>query len=980
MDCIFDILGPDIRIFNFPMPFSTMKNLISCFRLVSFSFLVVLLFQCTSDRSVNEDLVGISGLNLPDDLEATLWATSPAFYNPTNIDVDARGRIWVTEAVDYRLFNNEPEVEHGHGDRIVILEDQDGDGVAETSRVFVQDEDLVAPLGIAVFGNKVYVSCSPNLLIYTDEDGDDVPDKKEVFLTGFGGFDHDHSLHAVLAGPGGRLYFNTGNAGPHVVTDQGGWTLRSGSMYNGGSPYNKSNMPGLISDDGRQWTGGLALRINPDGTGLKVMAHNFRNSYEITVDSYGNMWQNDNDDDGNRGTRVTWLMEGANQGYFSEDGSRSWRADRRPGQGTAYAHWHQGDPGVMPMGDSTGAGSPTGIVLNESDAMGEFYRGMLLSCEAGRNVILAYQPEKQGGGYQMNRINLITSLPEDEVEEAESRYTGDDKNKWFRPSDIAVGTDGAWYIADWYDPVVGGHRARDTMALGRIYRITPRGRNLSRPEIDLSTTEGQIEALLNPAINVRHQGFVKLIEQGPEVIPQILALLNRNNPYHQARAVWLLAQLGPKGVREVESLLSHPNPDIRLTAYRALRETQEQFLDFARKLSRDPDAGVRREVAVSLRDIPWQSMQEIGLTLAEHYTAGDRASLEALGLAFDGKETEAYEAINQKMGGQPLRWTDEMADLAWRLHPVSAVNALKTRAAAAQLSVLQREQAIVALGFINDQRAVDAMESLRSSALSDVQEQATWWLAYRHSNDWNEYEMDLPAEVINERAEMHDELMALRKRVLSDTAAMDSRIRAGRRMARSSAGGEILVGLASEGQLPDELKSALAGSMESNPDQSVRAIAAEYFVVEREDNALDIDRLLALKGNREKGEAVFKSYCSSCHTVDRIGRDIGPELTKIHQKYGKSGLIDAIIHPSAGMSFGYESWLITRKDGSTVFGFLQGDGNVVTLKDMSGKIISIPANDIESRKQFATSIMPEPSSLGLTDQDIADVSAFLLRM
>lgn len=317
-------------------------------------------------------------LYLPKDLEATIWAESPQFYNPTNMDVDAKGRIWVTEAVNYRLFKNEPDERHPEGDRVVILEDKDGDGEAETSKVFVQDKDLTAPLGIAVIGNKVIVSSAPSVIVYTDENGDDIPDKKEVFLTGFGGFDHDHGLHAILAGPDGKWYFNAGNAGPHEVTDKAGWTLRSGSMYNGGTPYNKNNnRPGLVSDDGKKWVGGLALRVNPDGTGLTVLGHNFRNSYELTVDSYGNLWQNDNDDDGNMGCRVTWLMEGANQGYFSVDGSRKWQADRRPGQETVTAHWHQEDPGVLPMGDNTGAGAPTGIVFNESDLLGEKYRIIL---------------------------------------------------------------------------------------------------------------------------------------------------------------------------------------------------------------------------------------------------------------------------------------------------------------------------------------------------------------------------------------------------------------------------------------------------------------------------------------------------------------------------------------------------------------------------------------------------------------------------
>jgi putative membrane-bound dehydrogenase-like protein len=114
------------------------------------------------------------------------------------MDVDSQGRIWVTEAVDYRNYNNDSTkfLHYTKGDRIVILEDTDRDGKADTSKVFVQEKDLVSPLGIAVIGNKVVVSCSPNLIVYTDENGDDKPDKKEILLTGFGGKDHDHSLHS----------------------------------------------------------------------------------------------------------------------------------------------------------------------------------------------------------------------------------------------------------------------------------------------------------------------------------------------------------------------------------------------------------------------------------------------------------------------------------------------------------------------------------------------------------------------------------------------------------------------------------------------------------------------------------------------------------------------------------------------------------------------------------------------------------------
>src|SRR5678815_5800667 len=104
---------------------------------------------------------------LPDDLEITLWAESPMFFNPTNIDVDARGRIWVAEAVNYReTIKRQNALKSPEGDRIMILEDTDGDGTCDSSKVFVQDKDLVAPLGVAVLGNRVFVSCSPHLIAY----------------------------------------------------------------------------------------------------------------------------------------------------------------------------------------------------------------------------------------------------------------------------------------------------------------------------------------------------------------------------------------------------------------------------------------------------------------------------------------------------------------------------------------------------------------------------------------------------------------------------------------------------------------------------------------------------------------------------------------------------------------------------------------------------------------------------------------------
>ena len=105
-------------------------------------------------------------LEVADGLEVTVWARTPDLFNPTNIDVDARGRIWVAEAVNYReTIRPQHAMKRPEGDRIAILEDTDGDGVCDSSKTFVQDKELVAPLGVAVLGNKIVVACSPNVFV-----------------------------------------------------------------------------------------------------------------------------------------------------------------------------------------------------------------------------------------------------------------------------------------------------------------------------------------------------------------------------------------------------------------------------------------------------------------------------------------------------------------------------------------------------------------------------------------------------------------------------------------------------------------------------------------------------------------------------------------------------------------------------------------------------------------------------------------------
>ncbi len=917
---------------------------------------------------------------LADDLEIALWAESPMFFNPTNIDVDARGRVWVAEAVNYRDFNTAKQapLTHPAGDRILILTDQNGDGRADSTKVFVQDKDLRAPLGLAVIGNRVVVSASPHLIVYTDENGDDTPDKKEILLTGFGGLDHDHGLHALVAGPDGRWYFNTGNAGPHIITDRSGWTLRAGSLYTGGTPYNLKNQGGMVSDDGRVWTGGLALRIEPDGTRLTVLAHNFRNAYELAVDSFGDLWQNDNDDQVMT-CRMTWLMEGANAGYFSADGSRYWQADRRPGQDTFTAHWHQDDPGVLPAGDNTGAGAPAGVVRYEGDQLGQRYRGLLLSADAGRNVIFGYLPKTQGAGFALERFDFLSSLAAPNENYVWNRVDQDPR-KWFRPSDVAVGADGAIYVADWYDPIVGGHQMQDVKGHGRIYRITPKGRALTTPAIDLSTTAGQIQALLNPAVNVRSSGFERLKARGAEALPAVKRILSDTNPFHRARGIWLLAELGPAGVREVERLLEDRNPQIRITAFRALRHVKASVIVEARRLSRDPSPAVRREVALSLAGAPFEASRDALLALAAGYDGADRWYLEALGAAASGKEEAIHAALLPALGHpDPTMWSARFSAVAWRLHPPSAIGAFKARATSARLSADARRQAVVALGFINDPRAAQAMAELTLSALPDVAGEAAWWMTYRKTNDWRAHPVE--GWVVGAREETPasiDDILPLRALVLDDAAPIDRRIEAGLAMAKGAAGGQLLVQLAAENRLASPLREAVGSVIFSSPDRIVRAVATGLFPRPGGPPRMTVAEVTARAGDATRGQMRFAATCSTCHRVGSTGSEVGPELTEISKKFDRAGLVEAIVNPNAAIAFGYSAELVVTRRNEPHIGFLQADGPTVAIRDGYGRAQSFAREDIATRVPLKSSLMPDPLALALSEEDVADIVAFLM--
>jgi putative heme-binding domain-containing protein len=287
---------------------------------------------------------------------------------------------------------------------------------------------------------------------------------------------------------------------------------------------------------------------------------------------------------------------------------------------------------------------------------------------------------------------------------------------------------------------------------------------------------------------------------------------------------------------------------------------------------------------------------------------------------------------------------------------------------------------MVTLGFINDQKAVDAMQTLLVSKDAKVSAQAMWWLRYRQGNDWSNYRMDLPATASEISAESQKKMLAQKLKLENSASSVKDKADAINAMAKDKVGGQMLIGLAAEKKLSTQLIAEVSKVIFNNPDQTVRVLASDYFKKPGMEVALSIPKIAKLQGEEKSGRMLFQNKCTTCHRVGTEGANIGPDLTMINKKFEKNGLLDAIVNPSAGMAFGYESWLITKKDGTTVSGFLQADGETVVLKGMGGEKLNVKASDIATRKQFSTSIMPEPSALQLNEKNLADIVEYLLRI
>ena len=205
-----------------------------------------------------------------------------------------------------------------------------------------------------------------------------------------------------------------------------------------------------------------------------------------------------------------------------------------------------------------------------------------------------------------------------------------------------------------------------------------------------------------------------------------------------------------------------------------------------------------------------------------------------------------------------------------------------------------------------------------------------------------------------------------------------------RSLAQTSEGAGALVQLAKEDKLSDDLKFTASSELNRVRWPEIKAEAAKVLPLPQGQNAQPLPPmadLLKMKGDTANGAKIFSSQtvgCASCHQVKGQGVDFGPNLSEIGSKLGKDALLEAILDPSAGISFGYEAFQLQLKSGDEAYGLIVSDSaDEVAVKAVGGIVTRYKKSDVVKREQMKLSIMPIGLQQTMTPQELVDLVEYL---
>ncbi len=939
---------------------------------------------------------------LPDGFKMTVFAAEPDVIQPISFCTDARGRLWVAEALNYGAWQATGK------DRIVILEEKDG---KMNRTVFHEGFNYIT--GIEVGFGGVWVMSPPCLYFVPDKNSDDKPDgPPEVLFDGFGYKESRHNLaNGFTWGPDGWLYGGHGRTSPSEVGRPG-------------TPANK--------------------RIHCDGGVYRI--HPSRLVFENFADGTTNPWGVDFDDSGAcfvSNCVNPHLFHVVQGGHFEP-----WR--NRPSSLHAYErlptiadhlHYPGGNwqaargetPEVLAMG---GGHAHCGTLVYLGDSFPKEYRNTVFMCNVhGRRINNDILKRKDSGYIASHGKDFMISA-----------------DPWFMGVTLRTGPDGSVYVSDWSD-TGECHTLKPDKNTGRIYKISHGEPKKPKPVDLYKLTDAELVELQGHANDwfVRHARCILQerslkwdAKASAAVYAKLRALVEAPDVdvRGRLRGLWALHVTGGLNPEALIELLKDKRPHMRAWAVQLLceRDTPHAaaLTEFARLAKSDPSPVVRLYLACALQRLPlekrWTVAEELArraedatdvnlplmlwyaieplvpadpsrafvlalaseLPLVRQFVArravdaalakgaqGDLGPLvAALSLAEEKGQlnllTGAREALRgRKSFKMPDGWPTAYArlgkstNLTVREHAVAlallfgdpqALANLRKIATTVSAPAAERVKAIEALA---DNRAAELAPLLHDQLADKATRRAAIraLAAYAH--------MDTPKKVFAVYAglttdEKFDAVATLAVRTEYALALLDAV------EAKTVPRGDVSAFVArqmfalNDTKVTARLKAVWGEVRETAADKQKQMAKYKAQLTPAAIKSADLSN----------GRAVFAKTCQQCHKLFGEGGTIGPDLTGGNRS-DLEYLLSNVIDPSAEVGRDFRMSVVRTSDSRVVTGIVteRTPARLVVQTATAKTILAL--EDVESVKDSALSIMPEGQLDALTKEQVRDLIAYI---
>jgi putative membrane-bound dehydrogenase-like protein len=918
------------------------------------------------------------------------WASEPMMTQPMAFCWDDRGRLWIAENRDYES--------RGHGfsnagdSRILILEDTDRDGVADSRKVFM--EGIAFPSAIAVGFDGVFIGAPPNLLFVPDRNGDDIADEAniEVRLTGWGIRDRHETLNSLHWGPDGWLYGLQGFATPSKVSKPKG----KGRLYKHKDPFPDD----ILKGEGVDINGGV-WRYHPTKDKFEVVAHGFSNPWGIDYDAKGQLLIS--------ACVIPHLWHVIPGGTYHRQGGQHFNPYVYDDIKTIADHRHQSAHG--------------GARIYQSDAFPKTQQGRIFMANIHDHAVLSDVLVPKGSGF--------TAHHGDELLVANNA-------QWVGFS-LEQGPEGALYVLDWHDADICGQEVLNSKT-GRIFRIMPeksQAENWKGRYADLAKMSDKQLVQLQTVQSDWHARRARVILQNRAAKGTLAAGTHEQlrKIYHKhanadwrLRAMWALHVTGGFTGTSLVAALEDKDAHVRAWAIQLLCEDKnpgpEALAHFTRMAREDASPVVRLYLASALQRVPREARWQIAGALTGH--GEDVADHNLPKMIWFGLEPLVAENPARALQLAAQSQIPMLAQyVARRTVDADAVETLITAIGQAppnQLSLLEgmREGmegrydmvapanwpgVYATLKKQNEKVAQLAQDLAQQFGDSEAAGKSLAILRNRQA-PLTQRRKALQTLTAQQRQELTKELptllddASLRAEAIRAVAGFDQEALGKVLLARYpgfNAADKLLVvqALASRPKYGWLLTQALKEQAVPKRDvppyvarQLLRVVGSGFVEVwgPIEQSGTDEQayakyrQLLSAKAlsgaSAVKGRAVFQRTCGSCHKMYGKGGILGPDLTGSNRS-NPDYLLFNVLNPSGEIQDDYKMVVITTRDGRTYSGnVVTENARQLTLRVVGQDAVLINKSTIQSREVTPVSMMPPGLFNNLTDAEVLDLVAY----